>query len=131
MIGAYTVTALLGCAVVLGLELVWFRTGLLRRRTYWIGYAIVILFQGLVDGWLTKLSAPIVSYDGERFSGVRFPWDIPVEDFAFGWAMCTLALLLWERQSDAGRAGDAGDDRPDDGDSAPEPRPVWRILTRR
>ena len=118
--GAYTVTSLLGCALVLVLELAWLRTGLLRRRTYWIGYAIVVFFQSLVDGWLTKLSAPIVIYDEGRFSGVRFPWDIPVEDFAFGWAMCTLALLLWERQHD-----------PDDGDAEPEPDPAWRTLSRR
>ena len=32
-----------------------------------------------------------------RMTGWRIPWDVPVEDFAFGFAMCTLALLLWER----------------------------------
>jgi lycopene cyclase domain-containing protein len=98
--GAYTVTAIAGCVAVLGLEVAWLRTGLLRRRTYWIGYAIVLFFQCLVDGWLTKLSAPVVLYDADRFGGIRFPLDIPLEDFAFGWAMCTLALLLWERQHD-------------------------------
>lgn len=118
--GAYTVTALLGAALVLVAELAWLRTGLLRRRTYWIAYAIVLFFQALVDGWLTKLSAPIVIYDPARFSGLRFPWDIPVEDFVFGWAMCTLAMLLWERQHD-----------PADGDGDPAPRPVWRNLERR
>jgi hypothetical protein len=30
-------------------------------------------------------------------TGWRIPWDVPVEDFAFGFAMCTLTLLLWER----------------------------------
>ena len=30
-----------------------------------------------VDGWLTKLSAPIVIYDDSHTSGVRFPFDIP------------------------------------------------------
>ena len=37
-----------------------FRTGLFRRPSYWISMVIVIGFQILVDGWLTKLSAPIV-----------------------------------------------------------------------
>ena len=55
-------------------------------------------FQILVDGWLTKLSAPIVIYDEGHTSGVRFPFDIPVEDFLFGWAMVTAVLLLWERR---------------------------------
>ena len=42
---------------------------------------IVIGFQILVDGWLTKLSAPIVIYDDRHTSGIRFPFDIPIEDF--------------------------------------------------
>jgi lycopene cyclase domain-containing protein len=58
---------------------------------------IVIGFQILVDGWLTKLSAPIVIYDEHHTSGVRFPFDIPNEDFLFGWAMVTSVLLLWVR----------------------------------
>jgi lycopene cyclase domain-containing protein len=73
------------------------RTGLLRRPAYWISMLIVIGFQILVDGWLTKLSAPIVVYEERHTSGIRFPWDIPVEDFLFGWAMVTAVLLLWER----------------------------------
>ena len=56
------------------------------------------LFQILVDGWLTKLSAPIVIYDEHHTTGIRFPFDIPVEDFLFGWALVTAVLLLWERQ---------------------------------
>ena len=31
-------------------------------------------------------------------TGLRFPWDIPVEDFLYGFALVTAALLLWERQ---------------------------------
>jgi hypothetical protein len=57
----------------------------------------------LVDGWLTKLSAPIVAYNERHTSGLRFPFDIPVEDFLFGWAMVTAVLLLWERQRLRGR----------------------------
>jgi lycopene cyclase domain-containing protein len=44
------------------------------------------------------LSAPIVVYNERQASGLRFPFDIPVEDFLFGWAMVTAVLLLWERQ---------------------------------
>jgi lycopene cyclase domain-containing protein len=55
-------------------------------------------FQILVDGWLTKLSAPIVVYDDRQITGIRFPFDIPVEDFLFGFALVTAVLLLWERQ---------------------------------
>jgi lycopene cyclase domain-containing protein len=60
--------------------------------------AIVLAFQIPVDGWLTKLSAPIVLYRRTATTGLRFPWDIPVEDFLYGFALVTAALLLWERQ---------------------------------
>ena len=55
-------------------------------------------FQVLVDGWLTKLSDPIVVYDNRQITGIRFPFDIPIEDFLFGFALVTAVLLLWERQ---------------------------------
>ena len=93
----YTMAAALGAALVIVLELKWLRTGLFRDRTYWIAMAIVLFFQVLVDGWLTKLSAPIVLYTRDEFSGVRIPWDIPVEDYLFGFALVTLVMLLWER----------------------------------
>ena len=57
----------------------------------------VVFFQVLVDGWLTKLSAPIVIYDPDQMTGLRFPWDIPVEDYLFGYSMVTLTIMLWVR----------------------------------
>lgn len=98
--GEYTVLSLLACATVVAVELLWLRTGLLRSPAYLVTMLVVLAFQVPVDGWLTKLSAPIVLYDDDRTSGVRFPWDIPVEDFLFGFALLTLVLLLWERQRD-------------------------------
>jgi lycopene cyclase domain-containing protein len=53
-----------------------------------------------VDGWLTKLSAPIVIYNPEAILRLRAPWDIPIEDFGFGFAMVMLAILLWRRWRD-------------------------------
>lgn len=102
----YTIAAASAVAAVVALELGVLRTGLFRRPAYWIAMAIVLAFQVPVDGWLTKLSAPIVLYDRDRISGIRAPWDIPVEDFLFGFALLTLVLLLWER--DRLRAPDAG-----------------------
>jgi lycopene cyclase domain-containing protein len=93
----YTLPAVVAVLVVCLLEFAVLRTGLFRRGAYWISMAIVVVFQILVDGWLTKLSAPIVMYDDRHTTGVRFPFDIPVEDFLFGWAMVTAVLLLWER----------------------------------
>ena len=94
----YTLPAVVGLVVVVWLELGLLRTGLFGKPAYWISMSIVIGFQTLVDGWLTKLSAPIVIYDEHHTIGIRFPFDIPVEDFLFGWALITAVLLLWERQ---------------------------------
>ena len=93
----YTLPAVIAVIVVCAWEFGFLRTGLLRRPAYWMSMVIVIGFQILVDGWLTKLSAPIVIYDEHHTSGIRFPFDIPVEDFLFGWAMVTSVLLLWVR----------------------------------
>ena len=95
--GEYTAAALVAAVLVVVLELAWLRTGLLRTRAYWVSMAIVFFFQILVDGWLTKLSAPIVLYNPDEFSGIRIPWDVPVEDYLFGFALVTLVMLLWDR----------------------------------
>jgi lycopene cyclase domain-containing protein len=94
----YTVPAVVAVIAVCALEFGVLRSGLFRRPAYWISMAIVLGFQIPVDGWLTKLSAPIVVYDERHISGIRFPFDIPVEDFLFGWALVTGVLLLWERR---------------------------------
>jgi len=94
----YTLPAIVAVVVVCVLELAVLRTGLFRKPAYWISMVIVVGFQILTDGWLTKLSAPIVIYNEDHTSGLRFPWDIPVEDFLFGWALVTAVLLLWVKQ---------------------------------
>lgn len=94
----YTLPAALAVLLVGTLELAVLRTGLFRRPAYWLSMLIVLGFQIPVDGWLTKLSSPIVSYDDRQLSGARFPFDIPIEDFLFGFALVTAVLLLWERQ---------------------------------
>ena len=94
----YTVPAVLAVAAICALEFGVLRTGLFRRPAYWISMVIVISFQILVDGWLTKLTAPIVIYDDRQTIGIRFPFDIPFEDFFFGFALVTAVLLVWERR---------------------------------
>ena len=96
MIPEYTVMTVLGMIVVVGLELLVFRSGIFRRAKYWAALAICLGFQCLVDGWLTKLSDPIVIYNPDMFLGIRVPFDIPIEDFGFGFAMITAVLMLWQ-----------------------------------
>ena len=97
MPGLYTATALASVVLVLLVEVLWLRTGLLRTLRFWLAMAIVMAFQVPVDGWLTKLSDPVVLYAEDQMTGVRIPWDIPVEDFAFGFAMVLLAMMVWTR----------------------------------
>jgi lycopene cyclase domain-containing protein len=101
----YTLLAVLAVAGVVVAELRWFRTGIFRNPAYWLTIAICFGFMVPVNGWLTKLSAPIVLYDARRVTGWRFPWDIPVEDFLFGFAMLTLTLAVWIRAGAGSYAG--------------------------
>ena len=92
----YTVLAVVSVLAVLGLERFALRTGLLRTRAYWLSMLICFGFMLVVNGWLTKLSAPIVTYDADATLGWRFPWDIPVEDYLFGFTLLTLTMLVWD-----------------------------------
>jgi lycopene cyclase domain-containing protein len=106
----YTVAASLGAVAVVAYELLVARTGIFRRPAYWITMGICAFFMVLVNGWLTKLSAPIVRYDPDQKTPWRFPLDIPVEDFLFGFALLTLVLILWVR---AGVRAEEPADEPD------------------
>ena len=45
-----------------------------------------------------------VRYAEEDFSGWRPIWDIPAEDYLFGFALMTLTLMCWVRTGEGGRA---------------------------
>ncbi len=94
----YTVAALGAAAGVVACEAAWWRSGIFRRRSYWISLAIVAGFQVAVDGWLAKTSDPIVSYDPAQILGTRLWPGIPLEDFAYGFALVTSAIAAWERR---------------------------------
>ncbi len=95
-LAAYPVATLVTMIAVVLIEVLWLRTGIFRTAQYWVAMAIMFSFQVLVDGWLTKLSDPIVIYNPDTSLGVRFPWDIPIEDFGFGFAMLTLTIIVWK-----------------------------------
>jgi len=100
----YTATAIVAALAVVALELAVLHTGLLRTPEYWITLGISYVFMIGVDGWLTKRSAPIVLYRASATTGWRFPWDIPVEDYLFAFALLTLAMLLWDAAARRERA---------------------------
>ncbi|MGW4113940.1 lycopene cyclase domain-containing protein [Actinosynnema sp. NPDC004786] len=99
----YLIAAVASVVLTVVAELLVLRTGLFRRRAYWLTMAVLFAFQVPVDGWLTKLSDPIVLYAPAAISGLRVPWDIPVEDYLFGFSLLTTTLLLWERHRRADR----------------------------
>lgn len=107
----YPLLAVVSAVAVIALELVVLRSGIFKQAAYWLSMAICLGFMIPVDGWLTKLSAPIVTYRPEDTSGIRPIWDIPLEEFAYAFALLTLVMLVWDR---AGRhQRDGGDADPD------------------
>jgi lycopene cyclase domain-containing protein len=96
----YTLLTAMAVVAVVIAELAYFKSGIFTTTQYWLSILIIFAFQILVDGWLTKLSAPIVIYNQEEFLGLRVPWDIPIEDFGFGFVLVTLTILLWRRWLD-------------------------------
>jgi lycopene cyclase domain-containing protein len=118
----YTALAVVSVVGTLLAERFWLRTGIFRKAQYWVAMAIVYFFHVLVDGWLTKLSAPIVIYDERQITGLRVPWDIPVEDYLFGFSMITLTLMVWLRlgdRDDTGGRRDRGEPTTSGADTAP------------
>lgn len=102
----YTQLAVLAVLLVAAWDLLVVRTRLLRRRVFWMSYAIIVAFQLLTNGILT--GARIVRYDGAAILGSSTPQDrpppalgdgrilfAPVEDLMFGFAVVVLSLSLW------------------------------------
>ena len=90
----YTQIALLAVALVIVIDLFLFKTRLLRKKTFWSAYAIIVSFQLLTNWWLT--SRNIVMYDEDIIIGIRIA-SAPVEDLLFGFALVTGVLINWVR----------------------------------
>ena len=92
----YPTLAVAAALAVVRLEVGALHTGLFRDRAYWISMAICYAFMIPVDGWLTKHSAPIVLYRPEDTSGISPIWDIPLEEYAYAFALLTAVMLMWD-----------------------------------
>jgi len=102
----YTQIAIVAVVIVVLLDLLIVRTRLLRRRVFWVSYAIIAAFQLITNGILTGLR--IVRYDDSAIVGSSTPADsappflgdgriayAPFEDLLFGFALVMLTLVLW------------------------------------
>jgi lycopene cyclase domain-containing protein len=88
----YSALAVIAVVAVLVVDLAVLRTRLVTRRVFWLAYAIVLVFQLLVNGVLTGLD--VVVYDPAAIWGPRIAY-APVEDLLFGFALVTLTLASW------------------------------------
>jgi lycopene cyclase domain-containing protein len=89
---SYSALAVLAVVAVLVVDLAVYRTRLVTRRVFWATYAIVVVFQLLMNGVLTGLD--VVTYEPGTIWGPRIGY-APVEDLLFGFAMVTLTLASW------------------------------------
>jgi lycopene cyclase domain-containing protein len=89
---SYSALAVTAVVAVLVVDLAVLRTRLVTRRVFWATYAIVLVFQLLMNGVLTGLG--VVTYDPAAIWGPRIAY-APVEDLLFGFAMVTLTLASW------------------------------------
>lgn len=102
----YTQIGIAAALVVAVMDLWALRTRLLRRRVFWISYAIIVLFQLVTNALFTGFG--IVRYDGDAIIGSTSPESgsppfvgdgrlafAPVEDLLFGFAIVLLTLSLW------------------------------------
>jgi lycopene cyclase domain-containing protein len=103
---SYSALAVTAVVAVLAVDLAVLRTRLVTRKVFWAAYAIVIVFQLLMNGVLT--GRDVVVYDPDAIWGPRIAY-APVEDVAFGFAMVTLTLASWaavnRRANTASRRG--------------------------
>jgi lycopene cyclase domain-containing protein len=100
---SYTFAATTAVLVALFVDLVVLRTALVRSRTWWTAYGIVVFFQLVTNGWLTGRG--IVRYSNDAILGsgrIAFLGDgriayAPVEDLAFGFALVLMSCASWVR----------------------------------
>ena len=88
----YTELAVVGVVVAIVVDQWVLRTKLLRRRVFWASYAIIAVFQLLVNGVLTGL--PVVRYNPSAIEGTHIVY-APLEDLLFGFAMVVVTLSVW------------------------------------
>jgi lycopene cyclase domain-containing protein len=98
---SYTVAATIAVLMAILVDLLVLRTALVRSRTWWTAYGIVVFFQLLTNGWLTGRG--IVRYSDDAILGserIVFLGDgriayAPVEDLAFGFALVLMSCAAW------------------------------------
>ena len=102
----YTELGFIGIVLAFLVDRYVLKTHLLKRKAFWLSYAIIVGFQLLSNGVLTGFR--IVRYHGDYIIGQDTPVDhappfigegriffAPVEDLLFGFALVVLTLSMW------------------------------------
>ena len=98
---SYTIAAVVAVLVSITVDLLILRSALVRSRTWWTAYGIILVFQLITNGWLTGRG--IVRYSDHAILGsarIVFFGDgriayAPVEDLAFGFALVLTSCAAW------------------------------------
>ncbi|MDT3437997.1 MULTISPECIES: lycopene cyclase domain-containing protein [unclassified Pseudofrankia] len=89
---SYTALACTGVLAAVLADALVFRVRLVRRRAFWVAYAIIVVCQLVTNGILTGFG--IVRYDSATILGPRVVC-APVEDLLFGFALVLWTLDWW------------------------------------
>ncbi len=98
----YTQLATSAVVVAITFDMYLIGTQLLKRKVFWVSYAIILSFQLLTNWWLT--SRNIVMYNPESIIGVRIA-AAPLEDLLFGFALVLSVLTNWIRLGASDKRG--------------------------
>lgn len=116
---SYTALTAVAVLCAIALDVLVLRTRMVTRRAFWVSYAIVLVFQLLMNGVLAGL--PVVRYNPDAILGPRIA-RAPIEDIGFGFAMVLLTLSVWVRLG-RGAQTRAGQRRASSRDTATARRP--------
>lgn len=88
----YTQLALFAVPAVIAFDLFVTKSKILRRKSFWNAYGILLFFQLITNWWLT--SRGILTYDPDVITGIRIA-AAPAEDLLFGFSMLVMTISLW------------------------------------
>ena len=88
----YTQLALTAVPLVIIFDLYVTRSRVLKRKSFWNAYAILVFFQLITNWWLT--SRGILTYSPDAITGIRIA-AAPAEDLLFGFTMIVMTISLW------------------------------------
>ncbi len=95
----YTLEVLVALVLIVVLDQV-AGTRLFRRGQFYVLLVVLSLGTFVFDGYLN--GRPVLEYGWRYLSGIQL-WVVPLEDFGYGIALATVAVMTWELVERAGK----------------------------